>query len=90
MPLQKPQSRNSEVTKAKVMKRFLPSGSRNSPIPFVAGWLEGLVVDVGEIMMEIQYPFFKRRLLTVFQIEEDIALVGISIFSAIIDLNTYN
>jgi len=52
--------------------------------------LEGLVVDVGEIMMEIQYPFFKRRLLTVFQIEEDIALVGISIFSAIIDLNTYN
>jgi hypothetical protein len=54
MPLQKPHSRKSEVTSAKVKKRFLPSGRRNIPIPFVAGWLEELVVDVGAIMMEVR------------------------------------
>ena len=40
MPLQKPHSRNSEVTSAKVTKRFLPSAVRNNPPPVAPDELE--------------------------------------------------
>src|SRR5208283_4065550 len=49
MPLQKPQSRNSEVTSAKVIKRFFPSAvlKRLPDLPVDSAFVTGAIMDYG-------------------------------------------